>query len=545
LQFSLFALSLMTAFTGNAAAADPPRAQKQPEKSGELRPRITVSEKTTHILQPLDADGYVDYLAALNQMTSQGVTPENNAGVLFVRALGLNGFQPAYRARVFKLLQIEPFSEQGEYLTEFDEFVMKKRGRPPTKQEQADFDTAMQEPWSGSEFPLVAEWLTSNAKPIDLIIQGTRRPRCYFPMVESGHSGLVALPMLTVQMTRNAARALAARAMLRLGEGRIGEAEQDLLACHRLARLVGSAPFDIAAFLVVAIDSIACQGDARLMEQAHLSAEGALAYQRELRQLPSLPVMADVIDGSDRFVFLDTLLMFARGKRADFEKLIGSSADIQNLFQTEGAPRVPRVAKAIVAELHSNPSLLDWDAVLQFGNEQFDKAVTAARKATVPERKKAIEAFERELRAMRSGLTDLGASGTPSSAGRSLPNPLGREIGIVLTALFMPPVSTACEAENRARTRYALGQLGFALSAYRADHAAYPESLDVLAPKYIAQVPTDLYTEQPLRFKRQGDGFLLYSVGPNSTDDGGRTPGSQPPGDDIVLQIPHKNAKKK
>ena len=95
-----------------------------------------------------------------------------------------------------------------------------------------------------------------------------------------------------------------------------------------------------------------------------------------------------------------------------------------------------------------------------------------------------------------------------------------------------------------ARARDALGQLGFALSAYRADHAAFPESLDVLAPKYIAQVPKDLYTDQPLRYKRQGDGFLLYSVGPNGADDGGRTVASQPPGDDIALQIPHKNAKK-
>ena len=38
---------------------------------------------------------------------------------------------------------------------------------------------------------------------------------------------------------REAARALTARAMLRVDEGKVDEAWDDLLACHRLARLAG------------------------------------------------------------------------------------------------------------------------------------------------------------------------------------------------------------------------------------------------------------------------------------------------------------------
>lgn len=48
--------------------------------------KITLSVATTRILEPLDEDGYVDYLGALNRMASAGVTPENNAAVLFARA---------------------------------------------------------------------------------------------------------------------------------------------------------------------------------------------------------------------------------------------------------------------------------------------------------------------------------------------------------------------------------------------------------------------------------------------------------------------------
>ena len=44
---------------------------------------VTISKETTYITEPLRADGYPDYVAALNQRFSQGVTPENNAAVLF------------------------------------------------------------------------------------------------------------------------------------------------------------------------------------------------------------------------------------------------------------------------------------------------------------------------------------------------------------------------------------------------------------------------------------------------------------------------------
>jgi hypothetical protein len=510
--------------------ADEKPATRQPESRG---PRIAVSTRTTRILQPLDGNGYVDYVAALNQRASQGVTPQNNAGVLFVQALGLNDVKPADRARIDKLLQIEPTPVRDDYLAGFDEFFTKKRGRQPTKKEDADFHMSTQQPWSASEFPLVAEWLAANKTPLEMVVEGTRRPKCYLPLVEPGQLGLLTVPLTTVQATRSAARALAARAMLRLHEGKVSEAEQDLLACHRLARLVGSTPFLIAALVGIAIDSVAFEGDVRLMEYAPLSAEAALAYQQALRNLPPLPVMADVIDASERFVFLDTVLHLARSKQAGLEDLL-RVGDFH-----------PVVSKRFTAALHSDASLLDWDAVLEVGNAWFDRAVAAARKPSAREQKKAIEVFDRELRDMRLEPSESGPSAVPSSAERSPRHTVGREIGKVLTVILMPSVSTAVAAEGRARMRDALDQVGFALVAYRADHGTYPESLNVLPAKYIARLPQDFFTEQPLRYKRQGGGFLLYSVGSNGVDDGGRTFDSQPPGDDIVLRIAPEAGKNK
>lgn len=70
--------------------------------------------------------------------------------------------------------------------------------------------------------------------------------------------------------------------------------------------------------------------------------------------------------------------------------------------------------------------------------------------------------------------------------------------------------------------RFDLTKLAFALAAYRADHGAYPGKLADLIPKYIANIPKDRFNDGDLHYSLQGGGYLLYSVGPNGRDDGGR-----------------------
>ena len=78
--------------------------------------------------------------------------------------------------------------------------------------------------------------------------------------------------------------------------------------------------------------------------------------------------------------------------------------------------------------------------------------------------------------------------------------------------------------------RFAYGQnsinmarVACALERYRLAHNEYPETLDVLAPQFIAQIPHDVIGGKPLHYRRTDSGkFLLYSIGWNETDDGGQ-----------------------
>ena len=72
------------------------------------------------------------------------------------------------------------------------------------------------------------------------------------------------------------------------------------------------------------------------------------------------------------------------------------------------------------------------------------------------------------------------------------------------------------------QTSVNLGRTAIALERYRLAHGEFPESLDALAPQFIAQVSHDVIGGQPLKYRRTADGqFVLYSIGWNERDDGG------------------------
>jgi hypothetical protein len=66
--------------------------------------------------------------------------------------------------------------------------------------------------------------------------------------------------------------------------------------------------------------------------------------------------------------------------------------------------------------------------------------------------------------------------------------------------------------------------LRLALRAYRLENGTYPEKISQLAPKYLKKVPVDPFGKGEIwRYKRNGDTFLAWSVGPDGKDDGGKS----------------------
>ncbi len=80
------------------------------------------------------------------------------------------------------------------------------------------------------------------------------------------------------------------------------------------------------------------------------------------------------------------------------------------------------------------------------------------------------------------------------------------------------------QATSRSLTFNRLLKMELAIRQYRLENGELPARLVELVPKYASAVPIDPYdaNQGPLRYVRKPAGYLLYSVGYDGDDDGGR-----------------------
>jgi hypothetical protein len=74
-----------------------------------------------------------------------------------------------------------------------------------------------------------------------------------------------------------------------------------------------------------------------------------------------------------------------------------------------------------------------------------------------------------------------------------------------------------------------------ALQCYRSDRQRPPARLEELVPAYLPGVPQDPFSGLPLAYRLQGANWLLYSVGTNRVDDGGKRGGGRAAGSPDVF----------
>src|ERR1051326_511148 len=128
---------------------------------------FTVSPETTYVTGPLDKDGDVDYVTALNERLSQGVTPENNANVLIWQALGPrpeggDGMPEEY----WKWLGIGPPPAGGGNIASLEN-CQRARGATESPAELMErWGPVTRHPWAADEKPELAEWLKRNERPL-------------------------------------------------------------------------------------------------------------------------------------------------------------------------------------------------------------------------------------------------------------------------------------------------------------------------------------------------------------------------------------------
>jgi len=481
--------------------------------------RIVVSPETTFVTEPLDAEGYVDYLAAANDLMREGVTPENNAAVLYLRALGPAKIEPAVRNDFFRQLGIEPLPEEGDYFesrASYNERVLAEE-RIVERENAAAEEVASIEfelnsiPWRREDDPHIARWLDANEAALALLVAGTKRTHHFLPLVpkpQREYEHIRFTPGEAEHLNHQymgMARALMMRAMLRSGSGEHKLAWDDCLATVRLARTTVSSPSILSVSLAILKCRMATTGMASVLHEGEFSREELLERRREFRETVFDVSVRDAHSRIERFSILDMIQAVAR-----------SSEDTHHHLLRGG---------------------VDWNDILRRVNQDFDKlaqnldeTASDSSKRDQPETPQAM-ATEGDRNVVWQSARYLF-----SRAARTKQTKVRFED--IYRYLTDPNETIYNSAHESNHTRQEIEAI-FALSLYRAEHGTYPETLDALVPNFLDSIPVDFW-EEPLRYAREGVGYHLYSIGENGVDDDGanESDGGAVGSDDVGYRVP-------
>jgi hypothetical protein len=468
---------------------------------------VTISKQTTYITEPLRADGLPDYEQYVRQKESEGVTPDNNAAVLLFQAIWPSELEPEQYEAVLKELGLHEIPAAESALQALHSDATRKQvlaWMPKTNAGDAEpepdpvIDRALDHSWTAQQIPPLAKWVDANQKPLDLIVEASRLPRYYSPsptLLDDHHDTLISVLLPGTQAAREGARGLSLRTMRRIGDNLLKEAWQDTLAVFRLSGLVAQSPTLVEQLVAMALRGIACQSTTVLLSSDHLTKELARQIQRDLASVAPLANVATCVDQFERISILDSVV---------YASIYGVDSIDENGKANAGRAAIEHAS-------------VDWNIVLRKLNGEFDYAAAAMRLPSGSGRRKAFEKFNAKLETEAGKTKQIGLR-ISAIFSRDTRSDL---VGSIFAALMMPSLDTASNAEDRTNSVLAMTQLCAALAVYRTSHDAYPNKIDALVPAVLSKLPVDSFNGKPFVYKRLADGYLIYAVGVNGTDEGG------------------------
>lgn len=489
---------------------------------------VSVSKHTTRFTAPVK-DGLVDFAEAVNLHFEGGCKPEENSAVILYSILGPEPDNTRLSDEFFARLGMPVPPDDGVYFQGFGQWLKAANGGK-WNNEVADryFELdriAQSGPWQKGEAPDVARWLDDMQPHLKRLEAAVERPTYFLPMIrsldEDDNEGLLITVLLPgVYMSRSVGRALVRRAYLAMGEERFEDARRDLVLCTKLGRHVGQGGTLVERLVGVAIEMMAKKSLLKWIELAKPDLKAVAELRAEFDGMLPIPDMAESIDMCERATFLDVASSLANQRENARELLLvdGDEVTIQNVRMAAGF-------------------LIDWNLVLRRGNEWYDRMAASLREPTRPLRLAAAGQIESDLQKLATEVKDPRRWVKALVPGQSKTT-ISEQMSSALVALLLPSASAAGTGADRCHQGHTNLDVALALSAYREDKGNYPGRLQDLVPKYVSDLPQDLFVRSPLKYERTDTGYLLYSLGPNATDEDGRSYADEPSSDDISVRMP-------
>lgn len=305
------------------------------------------------------------------------------------------------------------------------------------------------------------------------------RPKCRYPI---RYEDNVAMEIPHVTPLRNVARVYRLRALAELSAGQTDAAFEDVRLCLRLADTLKNEPVLISFLVSSSLRELAVQP----------IWEGLATHRWNDRQLAALQA---------EFANTDELTGFATVMRG--ERLFSYHAFRWTMKQ----PTERRLQIIETGEGH--PSGLE-----SFINKAWPTGWWYQNMLTID--RCHTELLQPVIDPQRRRLDPSTLKGVDEKALKKPTSPYN-----VLSKLLLPAFANCAKIAAASQTTVDEIIVACAVERCRLAKGALPDKLDALLPEFLAKIPTDVIDGQPLRYRREGDRFKLWSVGWNEKDDGG------------------------
>ncbi len=520
LALFLFFISVLGIYIGGVKLIDAMRPA--PFKDGKVN--LTVSLETTYVEGPVNDDGTVNYAPHLLGEQKK-LPPEKNAAFYLVKAIGPRIYgDPEEQELIEKLrpivqsIGIGDLSKEGERFQDIWTFITACKNSNNIDAYEIEDALLEKTPasWSETEYLMISKYLQTIEKTLELIVCAGEAEGIYIPLPEDNSVNGEGMENLFYQMrNRELLSAFRLRILFLIRERNTEAAKRELLAFHRLNFMVTHWYLSL------------------------LNVRYGFVWDHDLLRMDTAFILSSLLKGNALIDYGSQVDSFRPSPQ-----LWKQFVEMLRLDQLYFIMRIAR--SALKKQTHMQEFYrglrrdLEWDYLLRQVNKKYDRLITIFRTNNSAQRARLREKYEEEI-AERREVSELfrfisdhfGTFLNVFTTRRMATKRFAEEVSNNAVGCFF----TAHASYQEAVAKYDLIQVTCALAAYKQQQGTYPSSLTSLKPHYMKTIPKDVFTGKPFHYKqkKQGKGFLLYSVGRNKKDEGGEFGYYSHSADDIVI----------
>ena len=354
---------------------------------------------------------------------------------------------------------------------------------------------------------LIGKWLTDNDNVFELVVAGTKRP--YYWQHYEGNE-MLSVPFPYLARYRKLAYSLRWRAQLLAEKGRYEEAFRDIKTCYRFGwHVKGTKLVLIEQLMGVAIEAMVVENLRNILSEHQIDSAALAILQRDLEQIVAGEDFVLNFAGEKLFVYDEIQRCFTEDRFGGGHLYLTRVGQLSSI----GDESVPSPQNIIVESIFTPQiwpiavKVLFFHPNKQQTRESADRfyayCETMARKTPAQIRTQGIDVGKETMSIIK---------------------------GNVFLGILAPALERAAEMGHRQRTNVEAAISILALQRYKADKGFYPDDLQQLVTSgYLRQLPFDVYSDKPLVYRKTDESFILYSIGENFEDDGGK-PGANSKG---------------